>query len=507
MMTQSTEVLTTDVVIIGSGPGGATLTHSLRDSGVDVLLVEKGDFLPREAENSSPEENYGRERYKADTQWIDASTGRPFRPNLYQYVGGCSKVWGTVLARLKEADFGEIRHEGGISPAWPINYTDLSPYYTVAERLYGAHGVAGKDPTAPAGQPAPPYSFVGHSPTVGRVVQRMERRGARPYELPVGVDFGPGGNCVLCSTCDGFPCQVDGKNDAEVRAVRPALKSPRVTLSVRTTIDRLVAGDDGKRVVAAVGTRDGKPIEIRAQRFVVAAGAALSAAILLKSADANHPTGLGNSSGLVGRNYMQHVFSAILAIDPKAKTDTGFQKTAALNDFYLTSRYGYPLGNIQGLGKLHPQMLKASKPWAPLRLLTFMSEHGTDWWATTEDLPDPDNRVTLGRHGEIVLRYRKNNVVAHRRLVREAKRLLRKAGFPIVFASGLPITATAAQCGTLRFGDDPARSVLDPNCKLHDLDNVWVIDASFMPSAAAQNPGLTIAANALRVGATGGIAQ
>jgi choline dehydrogenase-like flavoprotein len=315
----------------------------------------------------------------------------------------------------------------------------------------------------------------------------MAGQGAHPYELPVGVDYGVDGACLLCATCDGFPCQVDAKNDAEMKAVRPALKSPRVT--------------------AAVGARDGRPVEIRAHRFVVAAGAALSAALLLKSGTSQHRTGLGNSSGLVGRHYMQHVFSAILAIDPRHRTKTGFQKTAALNDFYLTSRYGYPLGNIQGLGKLHPEMLKASKPWAPLPLLRFMSEHGTDWWATTEDLPDPDNRITVSSTGQIVLTYSKNNVIAHRRLVKEAKRLLRQAGFPLVFASELPINATAAQCGTLRFGEDPTTSVLDPNCRMHDIDNVWVVDASFMPSSAAQNPGLTIAANALRVGETGGIAD
>ena len=506
-MKQSTEVITTDIVVIGSGPGGATLAYSLRDRGADVLLVEKGDFLPREPENWSPHENYGLQRYKADTTWIDASTGRGFRPNLYQYVGGCSKVWGTVLARLKEADFGEIRHEAGVSPRWPITYRDLSPYYDEAERLYGAHGAVGKDPTAPVGQPAPPYAFVGHSPTVGTIVERMTARGAHPYELPVGIDYGAGGSCQLCATCDGFPCQVDAKNDAEMKAVRPAIKSPNVTLSVRTCIDRLSTSDNGRRVIAAIGTRDGRPLEIRAQRFVVAAGAALSAALLLKSATAHHRSGLGNSSGLVGRHYMQHVFSAILAIDPRHKTSTGFQKTAALNDFYLTSRYGYPLGNIQCLGKLHPEMLKASKPWVPLPLLRFMSKHGTDWWATTEDIPDPDNRVTVSPNGQIVLAYRKNNLTAHRRLIKEAKRLLRQAGLPVVLASTLPITATAAQCGTLRFGDDPTTSVLNRDCRLHDLENVWVVDASFMPSSAAQNPGLTIAANALRVGATGGIAD
>jgi len=506
-MSASVEAVSTDVAVIGSGPGGATLAYSLRHRGARVLLIEQGDFLPSEPENWSPKQNFANGRYKADTRWIDADTGMEFQPNLYQYVGGCSKVWGTVLVRLREQDFGEIKHAGGVSPAWPIRYEDMKTYYDEAEVVYGAHGRLGADPSAPAGQPAPPHPFVGHSPTVGRIVELMQRRGVKPFPLTVGVDRGDSGGCILCSTCDGFPCKIKAKNDSEMRVVRPALDSPTVGLSVRTRIDRLVTSADGKRVIAAIGTRDGHPIEIRADRFVLAAGAALSAAMLLRSSSPAHPAGLANSSGLVGRHYMQHLFTALLGVDPRKKTNTGFQKTAAINDFYLTSRYGYPLGNIQGLGKLHQDMLKASKPWAPLPILRFLSEHGTDWWATTEDLPDPENRVTITPAGAIRLRYRKNNLTAHRNLVREAKKLLRGAGFPVVFSSSLPITATAAQAGTLRFGEDPTESVLDPLCRTHDIANLWVVDASFMPSSSAQNPGLTIAANALRVGDQGGIAS
>jgi len=506
-MTAAPEIIDTDIAIIGSGPGGGTLAYALRQAGARVLLVEQGDFLPSEPENWDPYQNFGVGRYKADTRWIDATNGREFQPNLYQYVGGCSKVWGTVLVRMREEDFGELRHASGVSPAWPIAYKDLGPYYDEAEILYGAHGQLGPDPTVPAGQPAPPHTFVGHSPTVGRIVDRLTERGLHPFPLTVGVDHGEGGGCILCETCDGFPCRVRAKNDAELRAVRPALESPSVTLSVRTRIDRLLASEDGTRVVAAVGERDGHPVEIRAERFVLAAGAALSAAMLLRSASPACPAGLANSSGLVGRHYMQHQFTALLAADPRYPTRTGFQKTAALNDFYLTSKYGYPLGNIQGLGKLQPEMLKASVPWAPLAVLNFLSRHGTDWWATTEDLPDPENRITLAQHGQIKLRYRKNNLTAHRKLVREAKRMLRGAGFPIVLSRSLPIGTTAAQCGTLRFGEDPRNSVLDPLCRTHDVANLWVVDASFMPSSSAQNPGLTIGANALRVGAEAGIAE
>jgi choline dehydrogenase-like flavoprotein len=501
-------LIETDVAIVGSGPGGGTLAYGLRNANAKVLLIEQGDYLPSEDENWSPKENFQHQRYKSDTRWVDASSGKQFRPNLYHFVGGCSKVWGTVLVRMREEDFGEIRHEGGVSPSWPISYEDLAGYYAAAEILYGAHGELGDDPTAPKDQPPPPKGFVGHSPTVARIVKSMERHGTHPFPLPVGIDYGDGGGCILCSTCDGFPCKLRAKNDVEIRAVRPALESPSVSLAVRTRIDRLVTSSDGSRVVAALGEHDGRPVEIRADRFVVSAGAAPSAVLLLQSATPDHhPAGLGNSSGLLGRNYMQHIFSAILAVDPRHKTNISFQKTAGLNDYYLSGPKGYPLGNIQGLGKLHPDMLKAATPWAPLSVLRFLSEHGTDWWTTTEDLPDPENRVTVDSDGTVRLAYRKNNLKAHRELVREAKRLLRGAGFPLVFSRSLPIETTSAQVGTARFGTDPAQSVLDPMCRSHDVENLWVVDGSFMPSSSAQNPGLTIAAQALRVGELGGVAS
>jgi choline dehydrogenase-like flavoprotein len=500
-------LIETDIAIIGSGPGGGTLAYSLRNSNAKVLLIEQGDFLPSEAENWSPKENFQKQRYKADTRWVDAATGKQFRPNLYQYVGGCSKVWGTVLARMRREDFGELQHAGGVSPSWPITYDDLAGYYGAAEVLYGAHGELGDDPTAPRNQPPPPKPFVGHSPTIARIVKSMEQQGTHPFPLPVAIDYGDGGSCILCSTCDGFPCKLRAKNDVEMRAVRPALESPSISLAVRTRIDRLVTSSDGARVVAALGEQDGRPVVIRADRFVVSAGAAPSAVLLLKSATPDHhPNGLGNSSGLLGRNYMQHIFSAILAVDPRHKTNITFQKTAGLNDFYLSGPKGYPLGNLQGLGKLHQDMLKAAMPWAPLRVLQFFSEHGTDWWTTTEDLPDPENRVTVDSDGTIRLAYRKNNLKAHRELVKETKRLLRGAGFPLVFSRSLPIETTSAQVGTARFGTDPEESVLDPMCRSHDVENLWVVDGSFMPSSSAQNPGLTIAAQALRVGDLGRIA-
>jgi choline dehydrogenase-like flavoprotein len=467
-------------------------------------LVERGDFLPQERENWDPTEVYQNLRYRAPEEWLDGD-GKAFRPGLHYYVGGSSKVWGACLVRMRECDFEEVRHIGGSSPAWPFSYEALAPYYDRAEQLYGVHGApgGGADPTAPPLQAPPPYPAVPNDPTLERLQRSFRRQGLHPFPLPVGIDpegDGPG-RCVRCDTCDGYPCRTLGKNDADVRCVRPAMRRG-VRLAVRTRIDRLVTDQAGGRVIAAVGERDGVGIEICASKFVLACGAANSAALLLRSANAAHPAGLANSSGLVGRNYMQHQFTAIMAVNPLRRSRIKFQKTIAVNDFYRpAAERPFPLGNIQPLGKLHPGMYAAKRSWVPMPVLRFMSERSTDWLTTTEDLPEQSNCVTLSTDGRIQLTYCQNNVAAQLELTRKAVRMLRRAGFPFVFTYRMGIDATAAQCGTARAGTDPRTSVLDPLCRTHDVPNLYVVDGSFFPSSSGLNPGLTIAAQAVRVAA------
>jgi choline dehydrogenase-like flavoprotein len=491
-----TTSLEADIAIVGSGPGGATLAWALRDTGARVLLIERGDYLPREWQNWDTESVIAKHRYPTTETWDDADGG-VIHPGLHYFVGGNSKLWGAALPRFMPSDFRETRTSDGVSPAWPFSYEDIEPYYEHAEELYGVHG-DGADWGAPPRRNAllPAVEF---EPALADLAQRLRAQGLHPFHLPVGIDLHPGGRCVRCRTCDAYPCMIDAKNDADVRAVRPAVQSPNVTLATGLWIDRLHATADGSRVERAVGARGGEEVEVRASSFVVGCGAANSAALLLRSANAAHPDGLANSSGMVGRNYMHHVTSAVMAVDPRRPVTTRYQKAFGLNDFYERGpNEPYGLGNVQGLAKLQPGMLVAAKRGVPRPVLKYMTDRSVDLWAQSEDLPDPENRITL-RGDRIVHRYRKNNVAAHEALLREVRRMLRRAGFPFVFVQRMGIATNSHQCGTCRAGHDPATSVLDADCRAHDVENLHVVDASFFPSSAALNPGLTIAANALRV--------
>jgi choline dehydrogenase-like flavoprotein len=324
-----------------------------------------------------------------------------------------------------------------------------------------------------------------------------------PAPLPVGLDYRSGGRCIRCSTCDAFPCRFLAKGDAEACAVRPALSRPNVSLWKRTLATRIETNRRGDVVAGIVVERDGERLTVEGDVVVLAAGAVNSAALLLRSATDRHPTGLGNSSGLVGRNYMVHNNSVLVAIDPRRPNPTVFQKTIAVNDFYRAgrdARFLYPMGNLQPVGKLQGAMMRGAAPVAPGWSLDLASRFSVDWWVMSEDLPDPANRITLDAGGNIVVHWRPNNLAAHDRLMFHAKAMLRRAGFPMLVSRQMGIETNSHQCGTLRFGHDPRTSVLDPFCRAHDLDNLYAVDASFFPSSAAVNPALTVAAQALRVG-------
>ena len=489
-----------DIAIIGSGMGGSTLAHAIRDNGARVLVVERGDFLPREPDNWSPAEVFQRHRYKNAEKWYDGTTGRPFAPGVHYYVGGNTKVYGACLPRFRAQDFQEIKHHDGISPAWPVSYADMEPFYGEAERMYQVHGEVGGDLTDPPRSTDFPFPALDHEPAVAALADAMAAQGLHPFRMPVGVDIRPGGACIRTRTCDGFPCPRGAKNDAEIRGIRPALQSPTVRLLTRTFVERLNTSADGRRVTEAVARRDGTPLLIRAGRFVVAGGAVNSAVLLLKSVSDRHPHGLANSSGMVGRNYMVHNSTFFLGVDPRRRNTTNFQKTLGLNEWYLAGPdTPYPLGNLQMLGKIQAPMVKAARPWVPVPVLTYMTNHSIDIYLTTEDLPDPDNRVVVGNDGRITVHWKPRNLVPHRQLVRRVSRLVRRAGYPLILTQRMGIETNSHQCGTAVMGTDPRYSVLDPSCRTHDVDNLWVVDSACFPSSAALNPALTIAANALRV--------
>ncbi len=499
-----------DVIIIGTGAGGGTLAHALASSGKRILLLERGGYMPREKDNWETRAVFTQSKYKTREIWYDKE-GKEFHPGTHYYVGGNTKVYGAILFRLRKEDFGEIQHHGGLSPAWPLSYEDFEPYYTRAEQLYQVHGERGSDPTEPpAGEPYP-YPAVSHEPRIQELADDLNRIGHTPFPLPVGIMLDEANphqsRCIRCDTCDGFPCLVHAKSDTHVLCVEPALRHENVTLLTHTKVTRLETNSSGREVTRVVAEREGGTEAFSADIVVVACGAVNSAALLLRSANDQHPNGLANSSDLVGRHYMAHNNSAFLAIS-KRPNPTIFQKTIGVNDYYFGSDdFEYPLGHLQMLGKSNGEMLKAeAPPLVPGMTLDLMARHAIDFWITSEDLPDPDNRVTLNSQGEIVLHYKENNEEGHKRLVAKLKSMLKEIHCEnhliptsLYLGKKIPLAGTAHQNGTIRFGHDPKTSALDLNCKVHDLDNLYVVDGSFFVSSSAVNPALTIMANALRV--------
>ena len=488
-----------DLVIIGSGAGGGTVAQALAPSGAGILLLERGGFVPREPENWDPTAVWRDLRYRTTEQWLDRD-GRPFLPYTHYCVGGNTKFWGSVLYRLRKEDFEAVEHLDGVSPAWPIDYATLEPYYARAERLYQVHGEAGDDPTEPPRGPYP-YPPIPHAPEIAATVERLREQGLHPSPLPLGlIEPGAPDGCILCNTCNSFPCQRHAKSEADVCCVRPATGEENVTLWTGAFARRLLTDASGRRVVAVEVERDGETLRVEAPLVVVACGAVNSAALLLRSAGDRHPDGLGNSSGLVGRRYMAHLATMMQGFHPLRINRAVFQKTVGINDFYFGGPHTrYPLGQIQSQGRTHGVMGQTVVPWVPLWAYDAWMARGVDWLALSEDLPRRDNRVTVGADGRIRLEYRPNNGRAHRRLVREMRRILRRLGYWVIMTHSHRAKNTTHQCGTLCFGTDPRTSVLDAYCRSHDVENLFVVDASFFPSSAAVNPGLTIAAQALRV--------
>jgi len=500
-----------DVIIIGSGAGGGTLAYRLAPSGLRVLILERGGHIRREPENWDSREVITRARYKTHEKWIDKD-GQQFHPGQHYYVGGQTKFYGSILFRLREHDFGEVRHHGGISPAWPISYTDLEPYYARAEQLYYVHGEAGEDPTEAWRSSPFPYPAVSHEPRIQQLHDDLARVGLDPFHLPVGVmldEANPQTSpCIRCAKRDGFPCMLEAKADADVCAVRPALRHDNVTLLTDARVERLETDENGKTVTGVVVDRGGVPERYSAGVVIVSCGAVNSAALLLRSANERHPNGLANSSGVVGRHFMAHINSALVAVS-KEPNPTRFQKTLGVNDFYRGSEdWDFPLGHIQMLGKSDREVIKEGAPLpAPGFALDYIADHAVDFWLTSEDLPNPDNRVTVDRQGRIHVAYTDSNLEGHKRLIAKLKRLLPQLGcHPTLIPNQLirdgriPLAGVAHQCGTVRFGAHPETSALDLDCKAHDLDNLYVVDTSFFPSSSAVNPALTAMANALRVG-------
>jgi choline dehydrogenase-like flavoprotein len=504
-----------DMIVIGSGAGGGTLVHRLAPTGKRILLLERGDWLPQEPENWSTHDVFMDNRYVSPDTWYD-DEDKPFQPQVHYFVGGATKLYGAALYRLRAEDFGELNHHDGVSPAWPIGYDDMEPYYTAAEQLYCVHGARGEDPTEPRASAPYPFPPVSHEPRIQQLADDLAASGLHPFHAPCGIMLDehemPSSRCIRCGECDGFPCKVHAKADADVLAVRPALEHPNVTLLTNAEAVRLETDAAGTTVTGVVVRRDGEEETHHGDIVVVSCGAANSARLLLASASERHPDGLANRSDQVGRNYMFHNCQAVLALS-KDENPTVFQKTLGINDYYFgDDEAEHPLGNIQMVGKSQADMYRGEKPLqtrlAPEFSLDFIARHAVDFWLSTEDLPTPENRVTLTGDGSVKLSYRSTNDVPKAELLHRLKGRLGRLGMDhrhlvprhMYLKSDIPVAGVAHQAGTCRFGTDPETSVLNTDCRAHEVDNLYVVDTSFFPSIGAVNPALTAMANALRVG-------
>lgn len=498
-----------DIIIIGSGAGGATMAYQLADSGKKILVVERGDYVPVEKENWDSVEVFQKNRYTTTDEWLDKHN-KPFRPGMHYNVGGNTKFYGAALFRLREEDFKEIKHYGGTSPAWPIQYSDLKEYYLQAEKLFYVHGKRGSDPTEPFDEEPYPYSALPHEPRIQEVVDELSGYGWHPFELPIGVNLKPHKTANAPYTLDrfdGFPDAAERKGDAHLCSLSKALEHPNVQLMTNTKVLRLNTNEAGDTVTEVVVEQNGETKTLTAELVVLSAGAINSAAVLLESKSEKFPNGLANSSDQVGRNYMFHQNSALVALYTEPNP-TKFGKTFGVNDFYHANKgYEYPLGHIQMLGKSDEHQIKADSPVpAPGFTFELMAKHAVDFWLTSEDLPDPENRVTV-ENGQIKISYTPNNQEGHGYLKEELIKALKASGKfdsflfkGIYFSKGMDIASPAHQNGTTKMGTDPATSVVDTYCKAHDLNNLYIVDGGFFVSSGAVNPALTIIAMALRVG-------
>jgi len=550
-----------DAIIIGSGAGGGTLALQLARAGKRILILERGPFMPQEKLNWDTSAVFLDNRYHTKETWQDKD-GKPLHPQQAYFVGGQTKVYGAAMFRMRAEDFGEVRHQGGLSPAWPIGYADMEPFYTRAEEIFHVHGDLGAAPAVPGGLSSEfdptepfhsrpyPYASFSNEPRMAEIERDVRKLGVHTFPVPLGLKRNAAdtveSKCIRCDTCDGYPCLVHAKSDADINCIREIMHLPNVTLMTDARVLRLLTNAAGTAVTEVeVQHADSSSTAIYAAHlFALCAGAVNSAVVLLQSANDKHPRGLANGSDQVGRNFMYHQADALLALSTIENHDS-YMKTWGTNDFYLRDpdpSYPWPLGQVQPVGSFHHEMMKGdAPPLTPGFVLETMKRHAVPWWLMTEDLPDPENRVTLhnatpseivslepgtaGAHGasdtgapnevarvgiappgKIRLAYTPNNTRSFERLKDRWVDVLKRAGhaetsvpFHAYFKKRIPLEGVGHQNGTCRFGHDPASSVLDVHCKAHELDNLYVVDASFFASASAVNPSLTIIANAIRV--------
>ncbi len=485
-----------DVIIIGSGAGGGTLAGKLAATGKKILVLERGGFLEKESSELEDVEVFKKELYHPVEQWFDKN-GETFYPQTSYSVGGNTKIYSGVLMRLRERDFEQVEHQHGISPAWPLKYADFEPYYSQAEALYQVHGKAGDDPTEPNRSADYPFAPVEHEPHVAEICNLLRQQGLHPGYLPIGLND-------------------QGRTDAEDTGISPAIAAnENVTLKTSAKVVGLITNPSGLAIKAVQAEIGDQSFLFLGNIIVLACGAINSAALLLRSGNEKWPNGIANRNGLVGRNLMKQSMTVLMQQSTSANSGL-FQRTVSVNDFYWGDPdFPFPMGHIQNAGGILQDVIFSEAPpifsvlskVMPGFGLRQLATHSIGWWLQTEDLPMPDNRVRFEKD-KLYLDYELNNIEAHDRLLyrwQEALKQVDRSANQSIFAQNIhphgstPIQVVAHQSGTCRFGADPETSVLNLNCRTHDIDNLYVVDSSFFPSSSSTSPALTVIANALRV--------
>ncbi|MBY0562911.1 MAG: GMC family oxidoreductase [Hyphomonadaceae bacterium] len=469
-----------DAIIIGAGLGGATLALRLAQAGLSVLAVERGGFVDGGAR----------------------AAGEPVGHYLYdllspeeelQAVGGLTKFYGAALYRLRESDFREVQHEAGVSPAWPISYAELAPFYDQAEALYRVHGAPDGDPSEPPRSCPYPHPPLPHDPLVAQVVRRLQGTGVQVAAIPRGLDYGEGRPCVLCSTCDVHLCRLDAKMDAEIAAIRPALKTGKLDLLINATCARVELNG---RSISGVRIVQGGERVIAAPVVAVCAGQKGSVELLRRSRTGAFPEGLGNGGGVLGRYLAGHttgVMFPLVSINPIGARHT---KTFAINSNYEPGAdWPYPMGVLQVAGQI-PFWRDAGR--FKRLLVKAVADRSLMCFAMTEALPTRESGFRF--NGDCVSSETPplTNEKTFARLKRVSAAMFLRAGYPVVPAMRAP--QLWHKTGGAVMGNDPTHSVTDAHCQVHDVKGLYVVDASVLPSAGAVNTGLTIVALALRAG-------
>lgn len=489
-----------DVIVIGSGAGGGTLAGQLAASGRTVLLLERGGSMPLADQNVADVDLFRKDRYHPGEQWF-GTDGDPFSPQTIYALGGNTKIWGGVLERMREREFAAVPLQEGPVPGWELTYGDLAPYYERAEALYRVHGKAGVDPTEPPRNGDYPFQPKPIEPFMQELRSCLERHGTHPYDLPLSWS----------------ESAADPSGDAELFGVDPARQTATVTVRERTRVRRLHVNPSGHEVRGVEAEIDGNTWLFSADAVVLAAGAINSAEILLRSATEHHSRGLANGSDQVGRNLMKPQLTSVIQLAAAANSGR-YGRSLGITDYYWGDQnVSFPLGSIASGGGVLQDALFAESPPVLSLVTKLMPSFGLEqlasrsvvWWATSAVRPDPHNRLTL-RGNHLQIHYLPNNREAHDRLVYrwidtlkqvEADPLCQVVKPAPTHPRGeAPLTVMGSVCGTCRMGSNPATSVVDLQGRCHELTNLWIADASVFPSCPSVPIGLTVIANALRIG-------